>query len=685
MSQLQRETISKIRGQLMECAGWDGDRISSDRKRAHDYYHMRPRGDEVRGRSNVVSGDLSAMTESNLAQMLEAFTHDAIAEFDATGPEDDDQAALESHAVNAAVMKDNNGHQELGAAIKDGLLLRNGWVKPYVEITEHTESKTLNNANHETIAALREEIDGTVRVLEYDKDANRAEVRITKTVKRFICESVDPADVLYPKQWNKLDVQEVPFIAIRHVEARSELLRRGFPKAKVNRLKAYNMDTKIDSLARDVGETGMLPHAIDSSQDLIEWFECYVLMDSGDGTSERRRVAITGANYTTWLENEPASLVPLATGSPFINPHRLTGISLFDKLFQNQDINTGLKRALLDNVNTVIKNRIAYLDGKVNTDDLEDGRPNGSVRVKANVGDVRTALYAFNTPDLSQGILANLEASRKERTEMGGASLDLATGQMQLSGGRVGSQGVDRAFSVMEMLAAHMCKNMATSLVRNVFLVAHATLREHFDSPINVKINGRWKSPVPSDWQPRTRLTVKIGMSPGERARREAAQRNILDTQLTLADKGMDRVLVNIEGFYKALTDWGRAAEVPNPEQYYIDPSTPESQQALAQKEQQRAEEAEASRNLMGIAVGLEQIRTSIDKYKADQDTAFKYWSETLRAEIEEAKIVGQATADLIKQTKFGDNGNGEETRERTGQTRGARANGEGSDNADQP
>lgn len=656
--QTQRELAQRIRGQLQECAGWDGDRISQDRKNALDYYYQRPRGDEVRGRSNVVAGDVSAMVEANLAQMLDSFTGDAIAEFEPNGPKDDDQAALESFAVMSSVMRDNNGYQELGTAIKDGLLLRNGWFKVYVvEETKH-ETLTLENADADTIAGMRELPTITVKVLSYDKEKREVRVRVSKVFKKFMAESVEPANVLYQKQWNKTDVQDTPFIAIRHVEARSDLLQRGFPKAKVMRLKAHHEDTKIDSLARDVDEIGQTANAVDRSQDLIEWFECYVLVDSGDGTSERRRIAMAGLSAQSLLENEPVSLVPLATGSPFINPHRLTGISIYDKLRQTQDLDTGLQRALLDNVNTVIKNRVAYLDGKVNTDDLADGRPNGSIRVRASVGDVNRAITAFNQPDISRGILDNLNYQRQVRSEMGGASLELATGQMQMAGGRIGSQGVDRAFSVMEQLAAHMTKNMATSLVRNVFLLAHATLREYFDAPVDVKVNGRWESPIPAQWKPRTRLTVKIGMSPGERARKVQTLQQVVDAQLQLADKGMDKVLVNIESFYRALTDWGRAAELPNPEQYFIDPSTDESKAALEAKEKAAAQNAAKSEALMQNAVGLEQLRTAFEKYKADQTTTFNYWKETLHAEIEEAKIVGKATTDLITQTKFGANGN---------------------------
>lgn len=658
MAEQRNELGTKIAAWLHECAGFDGDAIAQDRVKAINYYLQRERGDEQAGRSRVVSGDLSAMVEANLAQMLESFSGPDLAEFTATGESDDDQAALESAVVTDMIMNRNNGYFELGSAIKDGLLLRNGWVYIDVEETPITETLELENATGEAIAELSSNTALDVKVLEFDEKAATATVRVTQIFRKFLFQAEDPANVLYPKNYNSIDVQEIPFIARRHLETRDKLIRRGFPKTKVRRLKAYDQDSKIDSMARDVRQDVATETPVDESQERIEWFECYVLVDSGDGTSERRRIAVAGVNKDAILENVPVTLVPLATGTPFINPHRLTGLSLFDKLRQGQDINTSLSRALLDNVNAVIKNRTAYLDGKVNVEDLEDGRPNGNIRVRASVGDVRSAITPFVQPDISAGILQNLNYQRQVRSEMGGASLELATGQMQMSGGRIGSQGVDRAFSVMEQLAAHMTKNMAQTLIRNAWLLSHAMIRQFFDEPVEIKREGRWRSAVPSTWPTRFAVNVRVGMSPNERARKVATMKTIIDSQIGLAREGMSGQLVDAERFYKAVTDYARYADIPNPEQYYIDPQSDGAKQAAASQAQKAEEEKAASRALMSQAVGLEQLRAAMEKYKTDIEYQFKYWAETLKAEIAEANIVGNATADLIKQTKFGANGN---------------------------
>ena len=65
-----------------------------------DYYYARPRGDEVEGRSAVISTDLADMVEQTLAQILPAFDKVDLCTFE--GP-DAKQMRMESDAVNYIV------------------------------------------------------------------------------------------------------------------------------------------------------------------------------------------------------------------------------------------------------------------------------------------------------------------------------------------------------------------------------------------------------------------------------------------------------------------------------------------------------------------------------------------------------------------------------------------------------
>lgn len=638
------ELVQRLKAQLNDCAGFDGDEIADDRRTALDYYFQRPNGTEIPGRATVVSGDVSAMVEANLASMMEAFGSDSLIDFDAFGPEDEDQAQLEADTVQHFVMKENAGRWQLSQAIKDTLLLRNGWMKVWVEETRTVTFEEYRDLQPEALPDMLERGPGVeCEIVQYEPEDGYTKIRCTYVSRRFRAEALPPENVFYPSGYDGCDfraIQDIPFIAERHVEPRYELHRRGFPAAKVDVLKAYRSDSNITGMARNPRQLADHGPGVDAKAELVEWYEAYVMING-----ERHKVCFAENEI---LKRAPASLVPYATGQCFIAPHRLTGVSVWDKVKQSQDVNTALQRALLDNVAATSKQRTAYLDGKVNVDDIADGRVNGGIRVKANVPRVTDAVMPFAVPDTSSGIQAAIQHQRSIRTELGGAALDMQSGEMQLNR-QAGSQGIDRIFSVAEALAGHMTGNIAQTLIRSTFLLAHATLREYFDEPVQIKQQGRWLSATPSQWPVRERLTVKVGMSPGERSRRQAAIDKLLQAQISLAQLGMDNIMVNSEGYYTLLMDWARVSEVPSPERYFIDPRSEEAQKAMQAKEQQEQQMQAQQEQLVAQAIELEKLRTAFDKYKTDAELQYKYWADVLRSEIEEAKIAGGATVELLK------------------------------------
>jgi hypothetical protein len=651
--------IQSLKSQLLHCAGWDGDQISQDRELALNYYFQRPRGDEVEGRAQVVSGDVSAMVEATVAQMMEAFSSDRICEFDPLDSDDEDQAQLESDAVQYYVMKRENGFLQMTMAIKEALLQRNGVIK--IEAVDKTERKTRRLGNVEP-AALAELISGDEVVAhDYDDDTGELSVTVKQTSRDFVMTSESLENFLYFEAWHMPTLTGIPICALRHMDTRADLVALGYDNAKVKLLTEAVPDTKVESTARNPSRQSGTATALDASQQLIEWYECYVRVEAADGADELRRIAL---HYTDGviLENIAVSNIRVVSGTCILNPHRFTGISLWDKLRQNQDIRTGLRRALLDNVTAVNKSRLAVLDGPVNVDDVTDGRINNVVRVKNQLPDVRAAVMPIVVQDTSQGILANLESSARERSEMGGAALDMQQANVQM-GDRMGSQGLDRAYSVAEQLSAAMMKTISATLIRDVFLLAHATLRENFDEALPIKRNGKWTHVKPSQWPERRSVTVKPGMSAGERSRRAGSLGQVIDAQMMLADKGMDEVLVNLGGFNRALLDWARLMEVQNPEQYFLDPESKESQEALAKNNEARQAESMQRKTLMQQAFSLEQLRVALGKYDGDADRTLEYFKAVLDSEVEEAKIVGSATTDLVKQQREGGkNANGRTT-----------------------
>lgn len=626
--------LTRVYALLQRCNGWEGSEVAKDRELAWNYYLQRPRGDEVPKRSPVVSGDVSSMVEAVLASMVDAFETDTLCEFCAYGESDENQAQLESTAVSRLIMQDRGWYQ-LTAAVKNALLLRNAIAKVRVRAEELTERRDYENLDPLAHAALE---DSGVQFASYDPDTQRATVLHTRAVQRLELSAVHPENFLYV-EWPLEDFENIPAVAERHVATRQQLIDvEGFPADKVNKLIADHSVWKSDAAVHAVRRYD-IPHApIDKAQEPIVWYEVYALIDG-----ERRRVCVSG---NTLLDDSPAPerRPPYAVGVVFINPGKLTGISLFDKVRTTQDVTTGLQRALLDGVNAVVMNRLAVLDGAVSNDQLTDNDPSGVLQVRASIGDVRAAVQPLQVPDASQGILANLAYQRQVRAEMGGASLDISTAQVQLPE-RVGSMGLDRAYSATEQLAALALKTICQTLIRDVWLLAHATLRREWAGEVNVQIEGRWIATRPIDWPARDHVQVKPGMSPGERRRRSEALAQVIQRQEALAQQGMEDVLVDAERYYRAVCDWGRLNDLKHPERYFIDPATEGAQEALAAKAQLREQQLAAAKQLQEQALLLEQLRTAVEKYGIDVRAAVEYFKAGKDEEAREAELV----VDLVK------------------------------------
>jgi hypothetical protein len=636
----------KLKAMLRGCIGFEGDELQATRKLALDYYFQRPRGDEIAGRSSHVTGDLSSMVEGNLAQMMEPLTGKRIAEFCAYDPADEEQAQLETDTVSEMLFKRQNGFIEIVSAIKDAMLARNAVIKVYVDERTHTKTVNKTGVTSEIVTDVLDKI-GDVEIHQFNPRTGKLSATVRKTTRRFRVECTAPENFLVPKSWHRQDLDGCPVHSERHVEARSCLIERGFPPEKVEKLKRFNSPNyangSADRLPRNVSPWNF---PLDTSQEDIEWYEMYCLMDDGTGAAELRRICFSD---TYILDDEPYDFVQYATGCLIINPHTWIGISLFDKLKTVQDGSTAMTRALFDNLNAVNKNRTAHLDGVAEESDLTDGRVNGSIRVNPNMcQDVRQAVTAFQVPSMAGDILQNLQYMKQNRAELGGAAVDMASGMMQLND-RVGSQGLDRAYSAREAFADFMTRTVAYTLIRSMYLIAHETLRTQWKDPIQFKRGKEWVKVMPATWPVRDAIHMNLGASQGERARQSAVLDKAMDRMALLAEHGMEDILVDAEVFYNTFIDWLRANDVAVPERHILDPRSDRAVQAFKSKAIQAKQSKDKQDALMQTALMLEQVRTALDKYKADQETQFNYYKEVLNAQIEEAKITADTLVSLTQ------------------------------------
>jgi len=102
--------LSIIKSHRTDSLGGESGDLSTERAAAMDHYHGRPYGNEVDGRSQVVSRDLSETIDWAMPVLMRTFVQTGnIAEFDPVGEEDEPQAQQESDYMHQVLMKDNAG------------------------------------------------------------------------------------------------------------------------------------------------------------------------------------------------------------------------------------------------------------------------------------------------------------------------------------------------------------------------------------------------------------------------------------------------------------------------------------------------------------------------------------------------------------------------------------------------
>jgi hypothetical protein len=615
---------------LRDMDGYEGSDLAKSRKDAWDYYLQRPRGDEVEGRSPVVTGDVSAMVESTTSQVTEAFATDELAEFEGANETDEVQGKLEGRVVSKVIMG-GNGWFRVASAVKSALLLRSGVLS--AEVCRYDETEVVALEGVDTLARVVLEEQYGAKFVSYDPEAKVGTLERTYERQVLDVRHINSENFLFVR-WPLDDFENIPACAERCVTTRQHLIDKQYvSEEKADKLRKWVPSAKSDETAHHL--RGSVPNVrgVSRREELVEWFKLYYLYDGN------RYRAIAGDNKIL-TEEVVARRPPYAIGVPFINPGHVDGFSIFDKVKGSQDINTALTRMLNDNANAVTMSRLAVLEGACNNDNLTDQDPSGVLQFRRSKvgGDIRNGVMPLNVQDLTAGLITSLQYQRTVRSEMGGASLDVGTGQVQLPD-RMGSMGLDRAYSASEQLSALVLKTFSQTLVKDLWLLVHDLLRTEWTGPLPVKVEGRWITAKPSEWPRRSSVFVKPGMSPGERQRRSQALGALIQLQTQLATAGMEDILVDAERYYRTVCDWARLNDLAKPEQYLIDPTSPKAVQAMQLKMQQAQAQAAASKQLQQMALALEQMGKAIDKYGIDVKAATEKYRIDNQTDQKEAEL----------------------------------------------
>lgn len=535
----------------------------ADRRESIQYYMGEPFGDEVEGRSQVVSREVADTIEWIKPSLMRIFASgDEVVKFDPHGPEDLDAAEQESDVLNWYVLQRNNAFTSLYTWFTDALLSRNGYL-----VVQWDESVSVAEEDYEHVSAAEMQMlrtavaSGDVEIVEEESyfeplvtevpdpmtgtlvprettaEFFDVSVRVTNRRGTLKYRCIPPERMIVDGRLQDVSLLDSDFAGYWEAMPLSDL-RRLFP------------DEDIPDDIEDEGGMGFETENISARDRLINWrwanrgdsvdpsmrivrvVTCWVRADrDGDGIAERRHVIKVGRRI---LYDEPTDIVCIASLSPMLMPHRHLGISVHDIMKDLQEVKSMLLRGIIDNAFLANAGRLAVNFERVDMNDVLVSRPGGVIRTQ---GDPSGAIMPISHPSLGNEIVNTMEyldAVGEKRTGVTKYSQGLDANTLNKTA--TGISLITQAASQRVELIARL---FAESGVRDLMLIAHSLLRKHGDQDTVVKLRGKWVPINPREWVQRYDMTVSVGLGTGDRAAQAQSLGAIREAQAQLIPLGL--------------------------------------------------------------------------------------------------------------------------------------------------
>lgn len=644
MKLTESDLVSIIKAHRSDSLGSAGGELSAERASALDHYHGRAYGNEQEGRSAVVSRDLSETVDWAMPAIMRIFTQSGnLAEFDPVGPEDERLAEQESDYTNQVIMRDNNGFIVLHDAIKDTLLLKNGYVKHYWEETEKVKTEEYSGLTIEDLTRLMSDLQYDGSEVEIKGQEERLidiggqmvpvfdiELQVKCKTGKVVVEAV-PTEEIRVSRRCRGSLQTSPFTEHVTIKTRSELVEMGMGKDFVYSLPAWDgNDNDSEVLARDSvtdesGNGGST--ATDRSMDEIEYCEAYLKVDwDGDGLAELRKIVTVSDKIPPGKEwNEPISAVPITGFTAKRMAHRHVGESLDDDLADLQEINTTLFRQLLDNI-YLTNNQQYAVNERVNLADFMQSVPGGVKRIKG-LDPVNGSYEPIMAAPIVGQILPVIDfvnVVKENRTGISRSSTGLDPDVLKQATKGAFLENLNRASQKIEMIT----RMLAETGVKEMVLQVHSLLNRHQDKPRVVQMRGTWETINPQEWRERTDLTVRVGLGTGNEEDKRQRLLLIAQAQEKLAQLG----LVGPKQAYNLFADLTETMGFDMPEKYAINPDSPEYKPPQSQS------------NALAEA---EEVKGQFAMQREQMSNEFKMALEQMKQEGQSAAKMAQMMMDL--------------------------------------
>jgi len=624
--------LALISQEISSSLGFYSSDLSKQREDALKYYLGEPLGNEVEGRSSVVSQDLLEVVESMLPSLMRMFTQsDKMVNFEPQGPEDVPYAEQITDYCNFIFNRDNDGFSILHSMFKTALLQKNGFCKIYWKTSKKQKKESYKHLDEMQYQALL--IDSDVEILEIETIEEvdgifyDVELRRTKEYGRCQIDPVPPEEILVSPRAKNL--KDCNFIAHRVTKTVSELLDMGFNKKDVENLpsaedQVFNTEAttrrSYDDPTMDIEVSN-----IDPSMRVVQITECYMNVDvDGDGIAELRKIIVGGSGYNNYniLENEEINHLPFAMCVAVPMPFRFFGLSMYDLLADVQMMSTAIMRQSLDNMYTLGNARTVVVDGQANLDDLLTTRPGGIVRVKSP-----NAVTPMPQPNfLNEGLAMMQKIDQLKEKRSGVPNQLMGLNPDTINKSHTTAQSVNQMMNSSTQRIELVARSFADG-VKDIFKNILAVVCEYQDQERIVKLRGQFIPMNPREWTDHYDCTVQVGLGTGNQDQRLEVLQQVLNVQEKMINMG-GMGMVTPQTIYNTIEAYLQNSGYKDATQFFNDPS------------QQPPQPPKEDKQDPALQLAAQQIE--ISKQKAMADMEYK----NRKLELDEQKLATQVVKD---------------------------------------
>jgi hypothetical protein len=615
-----------LEAEIDNSLGFIETETTDERRKALQYYNREPYGNEVEGRSSIVTGEVAEVVDGALPQLLRVFTQsDEMVRFEPKGAGDEEKAKQATEYVNWVLNHDNSGVILFHNWFKDALLQKNGIVKVYWDEQTDVTKEKYKGLNEEELTMLL--ADPQVEVVSQSMEEalpasvdamtgiptlaiNLYNVTLKRTNKngKVIVENVPPEEFLISKKART--IADAPFVAHRKLTTRSELVAMGFDKEKVANLPSYSdLTYSEERIARfDRGEMPDEQASLDHSMQDVEVMECYLKVDMDeDGIAELRKIVYAGSEI---LDNEEVDFVPFASICPIPMPHKFFGHSLADRATDLQLIKSTVTRQILDNLYLTNNARMGVVEGQVNLDDMLTVTAGGVVRIKNPNAIV--PLTVPPTASQSFPMLQYLDQVQSKRTGVNDVQQGLDPNVLQNTTATAVAAMQSAAAGKIEMIA----RVFAETGVKDLFEKILHLLCKYQDKARVIRLRGKYVSIDPREWTNGFDLSINVGLGTGNKQEQMAMVAMVLQKQeQILQTQGFNNPLVTLTQYRETLGRFIEAAGYKDSSEFFKE-IPPELEQQIANPQPQQAPLDPAVQAYMAQA----QAQMQIEQAKAQQE-----------------------------------------------------------------